>query len=120
MMRLWDIGIARFVQFLLLAVVLSPLVSASALTTRVKPHTKSCFYAWVDQPFEKIGFYFAVQDGGEFDIDYIVTSPHDNIIVEGTKSSQEDLVFTANEFGEYSFCFENFVSSYGEKLVRTR
>lgn len=117
-MRLWTTGIAQAAQILLLCLALVQLVSASALTTKVKPHSKSCFYAWVDQRFEKIGFYFAVQDGGNFDIEYIVTSPHDRIIVEGTRSSQEDLIFTANEYGEYSFCFENFVSSYGEKLVR--
>lgn len=117
-MRLWTTGIAQAAQLLLLCLALVQLVSASALTTKVKPHSKSCFYAWADQRFEKIGFYFAVQDGGNFDIEYIVTSPHDRIIVEGAKSSQEDLIFTANEYGEYSFCFENFVSSYGEKLVR--
>ncbi|WFD36807.1 hypothetical protein MCUN1_003697 [Malassezia cuniculi] len=116
-MRSGDFGIARVVQFLIVVAAFLPLASASALTTKVKPHSKSCFYAWVDQRFEKVGFYFAVQDGGSFDIEYIVTSPSDRIIIEGAKSSQEDIVFTANEYGEYSFCFENYVSSYGEKLI---
>lgn len=37
--------------------------------------------------------------------------------MHGEKSSQEDFVFTANEAGEYSFCFENRVSTHEEKLV---
>ena len=71
----------------------------------------------MDQKYEKVGFYFAVQEGGDFDVDYTLISPHDKIILHGEKSSQEDFVFTANEAGEYSFCFENPVSTHAETLV---
>ena len=90
---------------------------AAALSAQVPRQGKTCFYAWVDQALEKVGFYFAVQEGGDFDTDYVVMSPTDKIILQGEKSSQEDYVFTANEFGEYSFCFENGSSTKEVKLV---
>lgn len=90
---------------------------AASLSIKVPAHEKSCYYAWVDQQYEKVGFYFAVQEGGNFDIDFIVHSPTDKVVIEGEKSSQEDFVFTANEMGQYSFCFENFMNSAEEKLV---
>lgn len=92
-------------------------VEAAALSTRVATQEESCFYTWVDQQYEKVGFYFAVQEGGNFDIDYSVLSPSNRVIVEGVKSSQEDFVFTGNEMGEYRFCFHNHATSHGEKLV---
>lgn len=35
-------------------------VSATALTYKMQPNEKSCFFAWVDQKPAKIAFYFAV------------------------------------------------------------
>lgn len=107
--------------FALLCITLSALLpgkaNAASLSVKVPAYEKTCFYTWVDQQYEKVGFYFAVQEGGNFDIDYSVHSPTDKVIVEGQRSSQEDYVFTANEFGEYSFCFENYLSSVEDKLV---
>ncbi|KAG0151140.1 hypothetical protein CROQUDRAFT_651666 [Cronartium quercuum f. sp. fusiforme G11] len=91
--------------------------SASALTTNVAPGERLCFYAWVDKLNEKVGFYFAVQSGGSFDIDWTVTDPTDTIVIEGEKERQGDYIFTANILGEYSFCFNNDMSSFSEKFV---
>jgi len=92
-------------------------VSASALTTTIPPSQRLCFYADVDKTGEKIGFYFAVQSGGDFDIDYEVKDPTGDQILDGQRERQGDFVFTANKIGEYSFCFENDMSSFTEKLV---
>ena len=37
--------------------------------------------------------------------------------MEGEKERQGDFVFTANEIGDYSFCFDNDMSTYTEKAV---
>lgn len=58
-----------------------------------------------------------VQSGGSFDIDYKVTGPGDKVILDGTKERQGDFVFTANDVGEYRFCFNNEMSTFAEKLV---
>jgi len=96
---------------------LVPSVSSSALTTTIPAHERSCFYAWVDKAGEKVGFYFAVQAGGSFDIDYVVTDPNDSIVLSGEKERQGDYIFTGHSPGEYSFCFSNDMSSFSEKLV---
>jgi len=92
-------------------------VAASALTTTISAHERSCFYAWVDKAGEKVGFYFAVQSGGSFDVDWVVTDPDDTIVLDGERDRQGDYIFTANKVGEYSFCFSNDMSSFSEKLV---
>jgi hypothetical protein len=58
-----------------------------------------------------------VQSGGSFDVDYSVTGPTDKVILDGTKERQGDFVFTANEVGEYRFCFNNEMSTFAEKMV---
>lgn len=97
-------------------------VYATALTYRLDAHEKACFFANVDHKGTKVAFYFAVQSGGSFDIDYSVVGPGPNggpekVILDGTKERQGDFVFTANEVGEYRFCFNNEMSTFAEKLV---
>lgn len=64
-----------------------------------------------------------VQSGGSFDIDYTVYGPNPKdpskhkLLMEGTKERQGDFVLTANWVGEYSFCFDNTVSTFTDKLV---
>ena len=58
-----------------------------------------------------------MQSGGSFDINYDVTGPGDKVILDGEKERQGDFVFTANEIGDYRFCFDNEMSTYSEKFV---
>ncbi|KAG0249875.1 hypothetical protein BG011_008859 [Mortierella polycephala] len=90
---------------------------ATALTYNVGAHEKACFYAWTDTPKKKIAFYFAVQSGGSFDIDVDVKGPNEKQILSLEKERQGDYVFTANEVGEYAFCFSNDMSTFAEKVV---
>jgi hypothetical protein len=46
--------------FPLAAAVLAPIVGATALTYRMLPHEKACFFADVQQKGAKVAFYFAV------------------------------------------------------------
>lgn len=93
------------------------LCSATALTYKLEASEKACFYSNVEQPNTKVAFYFAVQSGGSFDIDYTVTGPDQRVIMQGNKERQGDFVFTANVVGEYTFCFSNDMSTFAEKLV---
>lgn len=58
-----------------------------------------------------------VQSGGSFDVDYTVEGPGSRIILEGEKERQGDFVFTAQHVGEYSFCLDNEMSTFTDKLV---
>ncbi|KAF9268175.1 hypothetical protein L218DRAFT_892986 [Marasmius fiardii PR-910] len=104
-----------FLSFILLY--LCSLARGSALTTAISANERLCFYADVDKAGEKIGFYFAVQSGGSFDIDFDVRDPNAKLILDGNRERQGDYVLTANIAGEYAFCFENDMSSFTEKLV---
>ncbi|MCJ1370003.1 hypothetical protein MMC20_001215 [Loxospora ochrophaea] len=93
------------------------LVSATALTYKLVPNEKACFFSFVEQKGAKLAFYFAVQSGGSFDIDYTVVGPNEKVILENAKERQGDFVFTAQETGEYRFCFNNEMSTFAEKMV---
>ncbi|KAL6878923.1 emp24/gp25L/p24 family/GOLD domain-containing protein [Trichoderma novae-zelandiae] len=92
-------------------------VVATALTYKLTANEKACFYAATKNENEKIAFYFAVQSGGSFDVDYIVEGPGGKVILQGEKERQGDFVFTAQQVGEYSFCFDNEMSTFSEKFV---
>ncbi len=46
---------------------LSTYTSATALTYKLVPNEKECFYTHVSNAGAKIAFYFAVSSGGNFD-----------------------------------------------------
>jgi hypothetical protein len=46
-----------------------------------------------------------------------VYGPTEKVILDGTKERQGDFVFSANEVGEYRFCFNNEMSTFAEKMV---
>ncbi|OJD33414.1 endosomal cargo receptor [Diplodia corticola] len=91
--------------------------SSTALTYKLAANEKSCFFAHVNQKSAKVAFYFAVQSGGSFDIDYEVVGPNEYSVMDGTKERQGDFVFTANNPGEYRFCFNNEMSTFAEKII---
>ncbi|KZT20719.1 hypothetical protein NEOLEDRAFT_1172381 [Neolentinus lepideus HHB14362 ss-1] len=109
--------LSPWLSSLFLALWLARLVRGSALTTAIGANERLCFYADVDKAGEKIGFYFAVTSGGSFDIDYEVRDPNEKPLLDGQRERQGDYVFTANTVGEYSFCFENDMSTLTEKLI---
>ncbi|KAG0367245.1 emp24/gp25L/p24 family/GOLD-domain-containing protein [Gamsiella multidivaricata] len=109
-------ALVALVTFLSFSSITKP-VEATALTYNVAAHERACFYTWADIPKKKIAFYFAVQSGGSFDIDVEVKDPKEKTILSLEKERQGDYVFTANEIGEYSFCFSNDMSTFAEKVV---
>ncbi|KAK6352597.1 hypothetical protein TWF730_009420 [Orbilia blumenaviensis] len=102
---------------LLSLIYLSRPTAATALTYKLAANEEHCVFIHNDKKGVKVAFYFAVQAGGSFDVDYTVKAPNDVIVLDGTKERQGDFVFTANEIGEYSFCFSNDMSTFAEKLV---
>lgn len=56
-------------------------------------------------------------------MDYTVYGPNadpskpDRVILDGQKERQSDYVFTANEIGEYRFCFDNSISTFADKMI---
>jgi hypothetical protein len=102
---------------MLITSLLVTLLQATTVTYRMKPHEKACFYTEVQTAGEKLAFYFSVQEGGNFDVDYEVSDPHGTKLHSGMSEKQLDIVFSAAMLGEYSFCFSNTMSTFVEKLV---
>ncbi|KAI8823523.1 emp24/gp25L/p24 family/GOLD-domain-containing protein [Fimicolochytrium jonesii] len=91
--------------------------AATTLTYKMEPHERACFYVTAKSAGEKMAFYFAVQSGGSFDVDYDVMGPKGNEILSSTKERQGDFVFSAPDPGEHSFCFSNKMSTFTEKVI---
>lgn len=96
---------------------LAAYVQATALTFALQPNEKQCFYIFNNKMNANVGYYFAVQSGGAFDINYYIKAPNGAIIVKADKMTHADYVFTADQIGEYEFCLSNEMSTFAEKIV---
>jgi len=69
--------------------------------------------------FDFIGAHanLKVQAGGSFDIDFDLKDPNEKVLLDGQRERSGDYVLTANTVGEYSFCFENDMSTLTDKLI---
>ncbi|VEU22405.1 DEKNAAC103553 [Brettanomyces naardenensis] len=97
--------------------VLVAYVQATALTFALQPNEKQCFYIFNNKQNSNVGYYFAVQAGGSFDINYYIKAPNGVTIVQADKLTHADYIFTADQVGEYEFCLSNEMSTFAEKIV---
>lgn len=93
------------------------LIAASALTFNLPAKEAACFYIFTEKPNVQVSYYFAVQQGGSFDVDYTIKNPSGDIVASDTKQRQGDLLFKARGIGEYEFCFSNEMSTFAEKVI---
>lgn len=104
------------IHFLAFLTVLQ-LIAASALTFNLPAKEASCFYIFTTKPNTQVSYYFAVQLGGSFDVDFSIKDPSRKTIISDTKQRQGSYVFNADASGEYEFCFLNEMSTFAEKVV---
>ncbi|KAI8925704.1 emp24/gp25L/p24 family/GOLD-domain-containing protein [Entophlyctis helioformis] len=81
------------------------------------PHERACFYTEAKTKGEKLAFYFAVQSGGNFDVDFDVVDPRQVVVLKGNGERQGDYVISARQPGEYSLCFSNSMSTFADKVI---
>ncbi|TID13294.1 hypothetical protein CANINC_004980 [Pichia inconspicua] len=55
--------------------------------------------------------------GGAFDINYTIRAPNGATVVQEEKQRQGDYLFSADQIGEYEFCFDNEMSTFAEKVI---
>lgn len=87
------------------------------LTVPLEAQDRACFYVSIEKPRTSISFYFAVQSGGAFDIDYAIKDPHGAVKEEKHKQRGGELVLGADLVGEYEFCFSNGMSTFAQKVI---
>ncbi|ANZ76376.1 BA75_03860T0 [Komagataella pastoris] len=105
------------VSVFLTIISLCHLALGSQVTFVLGAQDRECYYVFNNKPGTNIGYYFAVQSGGSFDVDYQIKAPNGKIIVKENKQRQGDWVFNADQNGEYEFCFSNGMSTFAEKVV---
>ena len=96
---------------------LTSIVLSATLTFQMKAADKPCFYTESKKVGEKVGFYFAVREGGSFDVDYEVHDPNAKLVMSGMAEREGDYAFVAQVIGEYSFCFMNMMSTFVDKSI---
>ncbi|KAK6204366.1 emp24/gp25L/p24 family/GOLD-domain-containing protein [Scheffersomyces amazonensis] len=104
-------------QVVLSFLALSQLIAGSAFTFILGAQERSCYYIFTEKPDTQISYYFAVQSGGSFDVDYAIKNPSGEVVISDDKQRQGDFIFTAKDVGEYEFCFSNGMSTFAEKVV---
>ncbi len=92
-------------------------VQAIALTFALEAQEKSCYYGEVYKPNTKISFYFVVQKGGSFDVDYSIEGPDGRVLYAEERTRGTEFVFNGEQLGEYKFCFSNDMSTMTTKVV---
>lgn len=97
--------------------VILQVVLGSPFTFLLGAQENACYYINTEKERTQISYYFAVQSGGKFDVDYTITNPNGELLISDHKQSQGEFVFTADVVGEYEFCFSNGMSTYSEKVV---
>jgi hypothetical protein len=104
-------------SFLALVLLLAHTVAAIPLTVKLGPSETQCVYTEVPTSGSKIGFYFAVQSGGSFDINVSIKGPDDIVEYKEAKEKQGEFSFAVSKPGEYEFCLSNDMSTFSEKVV---
>lgn len=100
-----------------LILALCQFIVASPLTFTLGAQETACYYIFTKRPNTHINFYFAVQSGGAFDVDYTVKGPQGHLVSEDQKQRQGDFILNAPLIGEYEFCFLNGMSTFAEKVI---
>ncbi|XP_022307244.2 protein SpAN-like [Crassostrea virginica] len=86
------------------------------LTVDVKPGHEECFYEEIKKP-TSLEVEYQVIDGGDLDINFMVTSPHGRIMVSELMKSDAVHKLDALDLGVYKVCFDNTFSHFARKLV---
>lgn len=92
-------------------------LTQGAVTFILGAHETVCFGVFTDKPRTPVSYYFAVQSGGSFDVDYTIKNPKGDIVVSEEKQRQGDFIINADIAGEYELCFSNGMSTFAEKVI---
>ena len=92
-------------------------VEAIPMTIKLAANERRCYFTEVIDVPSQIGFYFAVQSGGAFDVDVSITGPDGVLKYDEAKEKQGEFSFSVTSRGEYEFCFSNDMSTFAIKEV---
>lgn len=107
------------VLWLLIFVLIKSVMSfEKEITINIAAGKEDCFFQQVKQG-ETIDIEYQVIDGGHGDLDitFRLSEPQGRILYADFKKSENNHRATAEQSGDYKFCFDNTFSSYNTKTV---
>ncbi|CAI8494955.1 unnamed protein product [Hanseniaspora opuntiae] len=89
--------------------------SYSPVVISLPSFTKECMYYDLYNDDDALVVSYQVLTGGNFEIDFEITSPDGNSIISEKQKKYSDFVLKSFGAGQYAFCFSN---SYGTSLKK--
>lgn len=94
----------------------SSTAQSGEMTFELPDKEKMCFYEVIEKD-TKCMLEFQVIQGGNYDVDMILLSPRGTTLYDEKKKQYDRHEWTAEESGEFKFCFSNEFSTYTHKMV---
>lgn len=107
--------IAVLCAFVSLAVVNADSANYAPFAINLPAFSKECLYYDILNEEDSLVIGYQVLSGGNFEIDFSITSPDGSEIVSEKQKKYSDFVLKSFGLGQYSFCFSN---SYGTALKK--
>jgi protein ERP2 len=86
------------------------------MTFELPDNEQMCFHEVIDKGIKCV-LEFQVIQGGNYDVDLTLKSPHGATLYAEQKKQYDRYEWTTDEHGEYRFCFSNEFSTFTHKLV---
>ncbi|CEP60413.1 Erp4p LALA0_S01e10308g [Lachancea lanzarotensis] len=87
----------------------------SPIALMLPSFTKECLYFDLTSQDDSVVMSYQVLTGGNFEIDFEITSPDGHVIATEKQKKYSDFLLKSFGLGQYSFCFSN---SYGTALKK--
>jgi protein ERP2 len=89
---------------------------AGELTFELPDNEKMCFHEYISKGVECV-LEFQVIEGGNYDVDMILTSPDRRELYSEQKKQYDQYSWTTDVAGDYQFCFSNEFSTITHKII---
>ena len=98
-------------------IVILGIYKVDGLATRLGANEELCVYETVYRDSSRINFIMGVEEGGQFDVDYKISGPDEELLMEGRGEGGADVIVPAEKQGDYRLCISNRMSTLSNKLV---
>jgi len=92
-------------------------VESVEMTFELPDAERMCFYETITEKGVNCVLEFQVIEGGNYDVDVTLVSPSGAALYNEQKKQFDRYGWTADEAGEYKFCFSNEFSTFTHKMV---
>ena len=88
----------------------------NAFSVKIEAHRRLCLIETLNVK-DRFDISYQVGEGGNLDVDFVITNPTGTVIHSSTKESTGSFGFDADIQGKFTYCFSNEMSSVTDKLI---